>query len=312
MKYYFEPEKMLDFYEVNRAVEQAFAEHGSGNVQMPKKNNITFLLGDSRTLPAYIPSMDLAGVKIVNVHPENRASNLSCDMAFMVIIDPQNGLPLALLNATGLTDIRTGAAGAIAAKYLCPKKEIVLGLIGTGPLAEKQLEAISRERKISTVKIWNPDEKLAEAFRKKYTGFDISICNPKKTCDCDLLVTTTPSRRYMVKARWIHEGTHINAIGADAPGKQELDPSLLSLGKVFVDDYGQAIHSGEINVPVKNRLFSPDMIAGTLGEVVLGKKGRNSDREITIFDSTGLAFQDLAIASIAMKYGKFVDIPFCS
>lgn len=132
MKYYFESEKSLDMSEVNRIIERAFAEHGSGRARMPSKLYVTFPHGDFRTMPAYLPALSIAGVKIVTVHPENRALNLPSVMALTLIIDPATGLPLALLNATGLTDMRTGAAGAVAAKYLCPKKEIVLGLIGTG------------------------------------------------------------------------------------------------------------------------------------------------------------------------------------
>ncbi|WML68176.1 MAG: Alanine dehydrogenase [Methanoregula sp. SKADARSKE-2] len=173
-----------------------------------------------------------------------------------------------------------------------------------------QLAAIAHELAIRKVKIWSLDEKLAEAFKRAHSGsFDIMVCTPAQACDCDVLVTT-PSRTPIVQNAWIHEGTHINAIGADAPGKQELDPALLNRARVFVDDHEQAVHSGEINVAVAKGLFSPDRIAGTLGEVVLGRKGRLSDDKVTIFDSTGLAPQDLAIASLAMKQSQPIDIPF--
>jgi len=112
-------------------------------------------------------------------------------------------------------------------------------------------------------------------------------------------------------AGWVHEGTHINAIGADAPGKQELDPAILLRAEVFVDDREQAIHSGEVNVPVSTGLYDPAMIAGTLGEVVIGKKGRSSPDAITVFDSTGLAaIQDLAIASLVLEDGGGCELPF--
>ncbi|MFA5415338.1 MAG: ornithine cyclodeaminase family protein, partial [Methanoregula sp.] len=124
------------------------------------------------------------------------------------------------------------------------------------------------------------------------------------------LVTTTPARSPIVKSEWIHEGTHINAIGADAPGKQELDPEILRRASVYVDDPAQAIHSGEINVPIANGTFAREDIEGTLGEVVIGKKRRTSPREITVFDSTGLAIQDLAIAQIVMQRGGSIDLPF--
>jgi alanine dehydrogenase len=132
----------------------------------------------------------------------------------------------------------------------------------------------------------------------------------ENACDCDVLVTTTPSREPVIMSDWVQDGTHINAIGADAPGKQELDPLLLRRGRVFVDDITQAVHSGEVNVPISRGIFTPEEIAGTIGEVVIGKKHRERPDQITIFDSTGLAIQDLAIAAIAMRNGTVIDLPF--
>ena len=104
--------------------------------------------------------------------------------------------------------------------------------------------------------------------------FPCQAASLENTCDCDVLVTTTPSRSPLIRSEWIHEGTHINAIGADAPGKEELDPALLLRAQVFVDDPAQALHSGEINVPVSQGVYQATDIAGTLGEVVTGKKKR--------------------------------------
>jgi alanine dehydrogenase len=310
MQYFTDTEKHIDLNEVNRAIETAFADHGKGVVQMPPKLYVTLPEGDFRTMPAYLPSLSLAGVKIVNVHPGNPARGLPTVMALTVILDIATGAPVAILNATKLTDMRTGAAGAVAAKYLSPKKEIVLGLIGTGRQAEAQYRAISQELDIREIKCWSRNSLNAEKFARAITVHDARSVSVEKTCDCDLLVTTTPSRAPVVRSEWVQEGTHINAIGADAPGKQELDPLLLKRGIVFVDDMAQAVHSGEINVPISQGIFSPQEIAGTLGEVVIGMKQRASPDQITIFDSTGLAIQDLAIAAIAMRNGRSIDLPF--
>ncbi|MDD4482789.1 MAG: ornithine cyclodeaminase family protein, partial [Methanoregula sp.] len=145
MRYYPEPEKNLGLAAVNAAVEAAFADHGKGLVQMPPKVYVTLPAGDFRTMPAYLPSLDIAGVKIVNVHPENPKKGLPSVMALTVILDTATGRPHAILNATRLTEMRTGAAGAIAAKYLAPKKECVLGVIGTGRQAEAQVRATAQE-----------------------------------------------------------------------------------------------------------------------------------------------------------------------
>jgi Predicted ornithine cyclodeaminase, mu-crystallin homolog len=310
MRYYPEPEKNLSLAAVNAAVERAFADHGNGRVQMPPKVYVTLPAGDFRTMPAYLPSLDIAGVKIVNVHPENPRQGLPSVMALTVILDTATGRPLAVLNATRLTEMRTGTAGAIAAKYLAPKKECVIGVIGTGRQAEAQVRATAQELTITGLFVWSRNQAHAEAFAARFADYRAKAVPLEQACDCDLIVTTTPSRTSLVKNEWIREGTHINAIGADAPGKEELDPALLRRARVFVDDPAQAVHSGEINVPVRSGLYSAGMIAGTLGEVVTGRKGRTSHDEITIFDSTGLAIQDLAIASIAMHDAGFMELPF--
>jgi len=310
MRYYPEPEKNLGLAEVNAAVEAAFADHGNGLVQMPPKVYVTLPAGDFRTMPAYLPSLDIAGVKIVNVHPENPRQGLPSVMALTVILDTATGLPTAILNATRLTEMRTGAAGAIAAKYLAPKKECVLGVVGTGRQAEAQVRATAQELVITGIRVWSRNPAHAESFAGRFREFDTKSVSIEAACDCDVLVTTTPSRSPLVKDEWIHEGMHINAIGADAPGKEELDPAILRRARVFVDDPAQAVHSGEINVPIGCGLFTAGMIAGTLGEIVTGRKGRQRPGEITVFDSTGLAIQDLAIASIAMRQAKSLELPF--
>jgi len=310
MQYYTDTEWGLDIGQVNMAVESAFADHGRGLVQMPPKVYITLPDGDFRTMPAYLPSLSIAGVKIVNVHPNNAKKGLPTVMALTIILDIESGQPIAVINATQLTNMRTGAAGAVAAKYLSAKKEIILGVIGTGRQAQAQVTAISRELKIRQVKIWSRTPEHIRKFADRFMEFPCRASSLEKACDCDVLVTTTPSRSPLIRSEWIHEGTHINAIGADAPGKEELDPALLTRSQVFVDDPVQAIHSGEINVPISQGIYHETDIAGTLGEVVTGKKKRAGPDTITIFDSTGLAIQDLAIARIAMQHGKKIDLPF--
>lgn len=304
MQYYPRPEAGLDLSRVNEAVEAAFAAFARGETEMPPKIYVTLPGGDFRTMPAYIPALGLAGVKIVNVHPGNPSRGLETVMALIVLLDPPTGVPYAILNATGLTDLRTGAAGAVAARHLCRKRDgVELGLVGAGRQAETQLEATAAWLGIDRVRVWSRRAATAEAFARKFPRFDIRVDTLERTADCDLLVTTTPSRAPLVVDAWVGDGTHINAIGADAPGKQELDPAILLRASVYVDDPRQAVHSGEVNVPIAAGLYSIDRIAGTIGDVVIGHRERRSDDEITVFDSTGLAVQDLAIAGVALGAG---------
>ncbi|MCU0631556.1 MAG: ornithine cyclodeaminase family protein [Methanolinea sp.] len=310
MRYYPDPAGGVGLSRLNRVIEEAFAEHARGMVQMPPKVYITLKEGDFRTMPAYIPSLGIAGVKIVNVHPENRGKGLPTVMALTVLLNVETGLPYAILNATDLTDLRTGAAGAVAAKYLSPRRSVSLGVVGSGRQAEAQIQAIAQELQVREVLVWSRNEKNATHLCERLDLPDCRSASLSRVCGCNLLVTTTPSRVPLIRDEWIQEGTHINAIGADAPGKEELDPAILLRSRVFVDDPAQAVHSGEVNVPIRMGLFSEGMIAGTLGEVILGMKKRMRPEEITIFDSTGLAIQDLAIAAIALEGQEGIELKF--
>jgi alanine dehydrogenase len=131
----------------------------------------------------------------------------------------------------------------------------------------------------------------------------ISVPNVREAViDSDIIISTTPSKEPLILEKWVSRGTHINCIGADAPGKQELDPAILMKSKIVLDDWEQGCHSGEINVPLSRGLISESDIYGDICEIVAGLKvGRTSSNEITVFTSTGLAVQDAATANIAYK-----------
>jgi alanine dehydrogenase len=303
-----EVKSVMDMSSDMQVVERAFKQHGLGKVQMPPKSYLYYTAynGDLRTMPAYLEDENITGVKIVNVHPGNPNQGLPTVMALIVLISPETGAPIAIMDGTYLTDIRTGAAGGIAAKYLARKDSKVIGLVGTGNQARTQLEALCKVFDPEIVKITSRTKESSERFIQEMANITpCEICyeeSIEKVCDCDILVTTTPSRKPIVKAQWINEGTHINAIGADAVGKEELDPELLIRSKVIVDDVVQALHSGEVNVPLSKNYISENDIHAELGEVIVGlKPGRTSEDEITIFDSTGLAIQDIASAHLVYE-----------
>lgn len=303
-----EVKSVMDMHSDMQVVERAFKQHGLGRVQMPPKSYLYYTAynGDLRTMPAYLEEENITGVKIVNVHPGNPDRGLPTVMALIILISPETGAPVAIMDGTYLTDIRTGAAGGIAAKYLARKDSKVIGLVGAGNQAKTQLEALLEVFDPEMVKITSRTEESCKQFIGEMA--DITPCEIRyeksieKVCNCDILVTTTPTRKPIVKAQWIKEGTHINAIGADAVGKEELDPELLIRSKIVVDDIVQALHSGEVNVPLSKHYISENDIHAQLGEVITGlKPGRTSEEEITIFDSTGLAIQDVASAHLAYE-----------
>lgn len=284
------------------AVEKAFHDHGMGRVQMPPKSYLNFskYAGDLRTMPAYLMDQDLAGVKIVNVHAENQKIGLPTVMALVILNSTQTGAPLAVMGGTYLTAMRTGAAGAVAAKALARKNSRVVGMIGAGVQARTQLLALTHFFEIDRVLIFDAQESRSLSLKEEIQRLLDCDCEivptARHACRSDILVTTTPSRRPVVEDSWISPGMHINAIGADAAGKQELESSLSLRAKVVVDDMAQAVHSGEVNVPISQGLLLPEGIHAQLGEILTGKKpGRTGEDEVTLFDSTGLAIQDVAV-----------------
>lgn len=310
MRYYPAPEETIEMPALIEAIRSAFQDHGNGLCQMPPKTYVPLPGGDFRTMPSYLPGPDIAGVKIVNVHPDNQKSNLPTVMAVTILLDPPTGRPTAILNATALTSLRTGASAAVATQALAAGPEGVVGLIGAGKQAVTGLQALSEVYGIQEVRIWSRGETTARRLAAGFPDLDCNVTSLENTAGADVLFTSTPSRRPLVHDDWISDCTHINAIGADAPGKQELDPRLLCRSRIFVDDYEQAVHSGEINIPIRDGILTRGSIAGTLGEVVTGKKRRESRDEITLFDSTGIAITDLATASLALIHGHYTELPF--
>lgn len=316
---------LLSMDEVMRAVEQAFVEKSLGRVQMPSKVYLFYhkYNGDLRVMPSYLENYDISSVKIVNSHPENRMKyNLPTVMAVVVLINPKNGFPLAIMGGKTLTDVRTGAAGGIAAKYLARKDSRVVGLVGAGAQARTQLAALLEVYgRFDEVRVWGlhgTAEEFTSEMQSKY-GDKCRIIPVKTVREAvegtDIVVTTTPSRQPLVMDYMVSAGMHFNCIGADAPGKEELDPAILKKAKIVVDDLIQASHSGEINVPLKRGLIKIEDIWAEIGEVIAGlKKGRESADEITIFSSTGLAVQDAITAKIAYDkalkkgVGRFIKI----
>ncbi|MGC9209338.1 MAG: alanine dehydrogenase [Nitrososphaeria archaeon] len=300
-----EVQELVTMKEITEAVEEAFREKSRGNVQMPPKVYVFFreYQGDFRVMPAYIKSLNAAGVKVVNVHVRNRERGLPTVMATILLLSPETGQPIAVMDGTLLTSMRTGAAGGIAAKHLARKGSRRVAFVGAGTQARFQLLGLREFFPSLEGKAYDINGDVLREFVKfaESNGVSVSEAESVRECvrDADIIVTTTPATGPVVMDEWVSEGTHINAIGADAPGKEELDPKILLRAKIIVDDMEQAVHSGEVNVPISKGILKPSQIHGELGDVLEGRiSGRTSDRDITIFDSTGLAIQDVASAYV--------------
>jgi alanine dehydrogenase len=294
-------EKIFDMRDYISVIEKAFKLYGQGKVQMPPKVYLCFPKGDLRCMPVYIPAMKIAGVKNVNAHPTNKG--VPTVMATITLFDPDTGFPVTVMDGTHITKMRTGAAGAVAAKYLSRENSQVAAFIGTGVQARTQLAALLIVRPgISKIIAYDIDKASMENFvqhvnAKYHVNIECAASVKKTVEDADIVTTTTPVRSPIVKAEYVRKGTHINAIGADAPGKQELDSEVLKHARIVVDNWEQASHGGEINVALSKEIINREDIYADIGEIVTGRKpGRESSEQITVFDSTGLAVQDISAA----------------
>ena len=251
---------------------------------------------------------DAAGIKWVNVHPDNPEEyDLPTVMGTIIYSDPKNAFPLAIMDGTSVTRLRTGAAAAVATKHLAVEDARSLGIVGAGVQSYTQLEAIAEVRPIEEVVVSDIDDEKVRAFRERYgDDYDVREGSIADAAACDVLSTVTPVEDPIVKREWVGDHTHVNAMGADAEGKHELDDQILLDATLVIDDYDQTTHSGEINVPYSQGVLTDADIYGSIGEIVIDAKQARTDDPgidgITVFDSTGLAIQDIATAHVVYEH----------
>jgi alanine dehydrogenase len=288
------------------AVEGAFGAYARGDVVMPAKSYVDLpqYNGDFRSMPAYVATdeWDAAAVKWVNVHADNPETyDLPTVLGTIIYSDPANAFPLSLMDGTHVTRKRTGAAAAVATDYLAVDDARSMGLVGAGVQSYTQLEAISQIRDIEEVVVADQRTEAVQEFVDHFSDrFDVRGGSIEEAAHCDVLSTVTPVEEPIVHS--VGERTHVNAIGADAAGKHEIADEILLDAKLVIDDYAQCTHSGEINVPWSAGVLSDEDLHAELGDIVIGEKeGRTPDDSVTVFDSTGLAIQDVATAHVAYE-----------
>lgn len=254
-------------------------------------------------------ALEVFGLKLGSYFPGNVKLSLPTHSAAMLLGDPYTGQPSALLAANAITEYRTAAAGAVAARHLAREDAAVVALFGTGGQARAQLEALRHVRPIREVRVWSRSFAQAELFAQtvELPGVTLRpVLAGQTACDgADLVVTVTPAEAPIVWRNWIAPGTHVNAMGSDAPGKQELDPALVAAATVVVDRRAQSVSIGELQQPIARGLMSLDDVYAELGEVCVGTTpGRQGTDQITVFDSTGVSFQDTALAGHVLRLAR--------
>lgn len=264
--------------------------------------------GDFRAMPVFIPRLTAggearpaAGVKWINAHPRNpERHGLPSVVGVFIFSDPETAHPLAIMDATSMTSLRTGAAAAVASKHLARPDAATLGVLGCGAQARSVIRCHAAVRRWTEILLYDVRRDLAHAVAADLGELPCRVVDgAADAASADVVCTMTPSRTPVIRTEHVRSGTHINALGADAPGKRELDAEILRRARIFLDDNEQARESGEVNVPLHDGTLAADAITGTLGEVVAGLlAGRTCEADVTVFDSTGLAVQDLAVAAL--------------
>ena len=287
-------------------IERAFVAIASGNVVMPPilSMDLAEANGEVDVKTAYIPGFDGFAIKVSPGFFDNPKIGLPSLNGLMILFSAKTGLVEAVYLDNGyLTDIRTAAAGAVAARHLAPETVETAGVIGTGVQARLQMKAAHLVRPFNRVLVHGRDPKKA-ATRAADLARDLGIeaealTDPAElVAQSQLVVTTTPAREPVLLADWLHPGLHITAMGSDQEGKNEIDPKALTAADLYVcDRVSQCETSGELEAARAAGLMQ-DVTPPELGEVISGKTaGRQADTDITICDLTGTGAQDTAIAT---------------
>ena len=292
------PERAVD------VVREAFVAYARGEWSMPPKVYVpAYPAGDFRAMPALGAGHAL--LKWVTSFPGNPAAGLPTVTGLVLLSDASNGMPEAVLDAGAVTALRTGAAAVLAAETLGREGAGAAGVIGAGVNGRSVARTfVARGR---DVLVWDVDAGRAEETAAK-VGAQVAE-RREDALAADLVATVTPGYEVIFPAGSLRAGQHASLMGADGPGKSEIAVEELARVRVFCDDWEQASHNGDLVHAVESGLLGRESVT-QLGDVLVGTAtGRQSDDDITIFDSTGLAIQDLAIALTAMERADMPNLP---
>lgn len=315
-------EQVFTIADALEAVEDAYRQKAEGKgVAWP----MVYAAFDPGVADMDIRSGELAasglfGLKLTAWFSGNPAQGLPEIYGTTLICDNKTGAPLALLNASAITGLRTGAAGALGIKWLARKDAQNMLVAGAGHQSAYQVAAVLAACPgITHVEVWDPRKaeapearvalmrdqvaKMLAAAGIKHSYELVAVADGEAACArADAIITITPATSPIIRRDWVRPGTHISCVGADMEGKQEVESALDAAARLYVDDRAQSVASGELEVAVKEGAISEGDIVAELGEVIAGKaEGRTSDEQITVFDTSGIAVQDLASSKVAYE-----------
>jgi alanine dehydrogenase len=293
-----------------RIVEEGFEQYARGRTTLAPRlvMKLTGDAGTFRIMAAIVPDMGGFGLKTLTATPGNRKPGST--YFAMLYFDVETGALLAVIPATYITGIRTGAASGVATKYLAREDARTVGLFGAGFQGRNQVAAIREVRPIERVKIFDVADPPARALAKELEaeGIQATVASsPEETVrGSDIVASATTASEPPIRGAWLAPGCHVNAVGANAPTKREVDAETFSRARVVVDFEEQVLQeAGDLMAAIESGSFAKDRIHAELGDVVIGKKkGRESREQVTLFKSVGVAIEDVAVAAWVYQEAK--------
>ncbi|WP_439616741.1 ornithine cyclodeaminase family protein [Shinella sp.] len=310
-----EIEGLVTMAEVIEVVEAAHADMSNGTAAQPAATAMKLPSGTGAFLamPALADRQGLAVVKLLADIPDNTARSLPMQRSVALLVSQETGAPVAIFHGQIPTRIRTAAASAVATRHLSRPDSRVLGLIGAGALAVEHVRAICQVRSIERVVVWSRSAATVAGFIER-VGKDFpnlvleAATSPQDVfAQSDIVCTLTPSREAHVEGAWFKPGQHINAVGAPPrPDHREIDSAGMARARVFLDSLPMAMHdSGDLLMAIAEGAITKEQASTEIGDVITGAaSGRTSTEEITLFNSVGLAVQDLAIGALLVARAR--------
>jgi ornithine cyclodeaminase len=298
---------LLTMDDLIETMELALADFSARSVTQPVRTVLQ--VGGNAVyglMPAYMPLRPALGTKLVTVFESNGERGLPTHLATIVLLDPETGALVALMDGRYITEARTAAVSAVSVRHLGREDARTLAIIGSGVQARSHLEAISRVRDLSDVRVWSPNRARVEAFvtamRPRSRARLGAAGSAEEAVDqADIVVLATSAKEPVVRGEWIADGTHVCAVGACRPTQREMDASLVARGDLYVDSREAAlVEAGDIVLAMKEQAIGASHIKAEIGEIVSGTvQGRANRNRVTIFKSLGLAVEDVAAAHLA-------------
>jgi len=291
--------ELLPMGECVALMREALATFARGDAVLPLRSLVR--LPDSSGLlglmPGYLGEPKSFGLKVVSVMPGNHGTPYDSHQGVVMLFGLEHGEPLAIVDATAITAIRTAAASGAATDALAKSDAGDLAIIGSGAQARTHLEAMRAVRKLRRVRVWSRSRPNAERFARE-TDVEVSASPEEAVRGADLICTTTASKDPVLQGAWVAPGAHVNAVGACFPASRELDADLVKRSRFYTDCRESCVNeSGDFLIARKEGAIGDAHLLGELGEVLIGKvAGRTSPQDITVYESLGIAVEDLASA----------------